>query len=309
MGKPWPRLEAAGTWPGAHERLAPPGRRLSVQRVFEWAHMRIEISNVSMSYRTSSRGRSVRALESVDVDVPEAEFFALVGPSGCGKSTLLKLAAGLLSPTTGEIRLGGQPVTGPRTDVGFMFQSPVLLPWMSVVDNVMIQAKIRRLEPRRFEQRSRELLMQVGLAGYEERYVFELSGGMQQRVAFCRAIVHEPSVLLMDEPFGALDALTREQVGLDLQRMWIARGGQTVLFVTHSIAEAALLADRIAVFSPGPGRILETLDVPFPRPRTAEMMNTKAFGQLTTHVRSLITLPNGGAAPRRLVRGPGVADA
>jgi len=270
--------------------------------------MKIEISNVSMSYRTSTRGRSVRALESVDADVAEAEFLALVGPSGCGKSTLLKLAAGLLTPTTGEVRLGGEAVTGPRTDVGFMFQAPVLLPWMSVVENVMIQARIRGLDQRRFEERSRELLTQVGLEGYEERYVFELSGGMQQRVAFCRAILHEPSVLLMDEPFGALDALTREQVGLDLQRMWLAQGGQTVLFVTHSISEAALLADRIAVFSPGPGRILETLDVSFPRPRTAEMMNTQAFGELTTHVRSLITLPNGGSAPRPLARGPGLGD-
>ena len=254
-----------------------------------------------MTYRT--RQGTVPALDSVDADVAESEFLALVGPSGCGKSTLLKLTAGLLSPTAGEIRIGGDPVRGPRTDVGFMFQTPVLLPWMSVFDNVMLQARVRGLHRGLYRKRSRDLLAQVGLEGYENRYVFELSGGMQQRVAFCRAILHEPSVLLMDEPFGALDALTREQVGLDLQRMWLAQGGQTVLFVTHSIAEASLLADRVAVFSPGPGRILAVLEVPFPRPRTTETMNSRAFGELTSRVRGMITVPNGADAapvdPRR----------
>jgi NitT/TauT family transport system ATP-binding protein len=264
------------------------------------------MSSVSMSYRGQTRGGSIRALDSITVDVPEAQFLALVGPSGCGKSTLLKLAAGLLHPTSGVIRLGGEPVTSPRTDIGFMFQTPVLLPWMSVLDNVMLQARVRRLDQTRYLDRSRELLRGVGLEGYEDRYVFELSGGMQQRVAFCRAILHEPSVLLMDEPFGALDALTREQVGLDLQRMWLAQGGQTVLFVTHSISEAALLADRIAVFSPGPGRILDTLDVPFPRPRTANMVDSRGFGELTKKVRSMITLPNGQAASQ--TQGSGLAD-
>ncbi len=264
------------------------------------------MSSVSMSYRGQTRSGSIRALDAVSVDVPEAQFLALVGPSGCGKSTLLKLAAGLIRPTSGVIRLGGEPVTGPRTDIGFMFQTPVLLPWMTVLDNVMLQAKVRNLDQERYLNRSRELLRGVGLEGYEDRYVFELSGGMQQRVAFCRAILHEPSVLLMDEPFGALDALTREQVGLDLQRMWLAQGGQTVLFVTHSISEAALLADRIAVFSPGPGRILDTLDVALPRPRTADMMDSRGFGELTKKVRGMITLLNGQAAPQP--RGLGLGE-
>jgi NitT/TauT family transport system ATP-binding protein len=252
----------------------------------------IQISSVSMTYRT--RTGTVQALDSVDIEVPEAQFLALVGPSGCGKSTLLKLTAGLLAASAGEIRIHGEPVRGPRTDVGFMFQTPVLLPWRSVLGNVLLQAKVRGLDMRTYGLRSRELLVQVGLAGYEDRYVFELSGGMQQRVAFCRAVLHEPSVLLMDEPFGALDALTREQVGFDLQRMWLAQGGQTVLFVTHSIAEAALLADRIAVFSRGPGRVLDVLDVPLARPRTAETMRSREFGDLTAHVRGLIMSPNSG---------------
>lgn len=254
--------------------------------------MTIQIASVSMTYRT--RTGTVQALDSVDIEVPPAQFLALVGPSGCGKSSLLKLTAGLLAASAGEIRIHGELVRGPRTDVGFMFQTPVLLPWKSVLGNVLLQAKVRGLDMRTFRLRSRELLAQVGLAGYEERYVFELSGGMQQRVAFCRAVLHQPSVLLMDEPFGALDALTREQLGFDLQRMWLAQGGQTVLFVTHNIAEAALLADRIAVFSRGPGRVLDVLDVPLARPRTAETMRSREFGDLTAHVRDLIMSPNGG---------------
>ena len=249
--------------------------------------MKIAIKSVSMRYAT--RNRTVEALDSIDLEVPEGQFLALVGPSGCGKSTLLKLTAGLLTPTSGEIQIGQERVRGPRTDIGFMFQTPVLLPWKSVVGNVQLQAQLRGLNRREYLERSVMLLAQAGLRGYEDRYVFELSGGMQQRVAFCRAILHEPSVLLMDEPFGALDALTREQVGLDLQRMWLAHGGQTVLFVTHSISEAVLLSDRVVVFSPGPGRVLEVFDVPLDRPRTVEMMSSVGFAELTTKIRGLIT--------------------
>jgi NitT/TauT family transport system ATP-binding protein len=256
--------------------------------------MRIEISSVSKVYET--RTADIMALDNVTLQVPEGQFLALVGPSGCGKSTLLKLAAGLLRPSSGRLTIGGEAVVGPRTDVGFMFQTPVLLPWMSVLHNVILQAKVRGLDRDAFRHRAASLLEHVGLAGYEDRYVFELSGGMQQRVAFCRAILHEPSVLLMDEPFGALDALTREQIALDLQRMWIDHGKQTVLFVTHSIAEAAVLGDRIAVFSPGPGRILEVLDAPFERPRSTDTINTVEFGELTHRVRTLITHPR---EPRR----------
>jgi NitT/TauT family transport system ATP-binding protein len=269
--------------------------------------MTIQISSVSMSYQI--RGSSIQALDSVSINVRKAEFLALVGPSGCGKSTLLKLTAGLLTPTAGDIAVDGHRVAGPRTDMGFMFQTPVLLPWMSVFNNVMLQAAVRGLDRRTYDKRGRTLLSQVGLSGYEDRYVFELSGGMQQRVAFCRAIMHEPSVLLMDEPFGALDALTREQVALDLQRMWLTQGGQTVLFVTHSIAEAALLADRVAVFSPQPGAILRLFDVPFARPRTTDTMNSKEFGALTTEIRRLIYSAGWGraqgeATPSATLHGP-----
>jgi NitT/TauT family transport system ATP-binding protein len=187
--------------------------------------------------------------------------------------------------------LGSELVTKPRTDIGMMFQSPVLLPWKSVLRNVMLQAEIRRLPRDQYVSRARSLLGDVGLSGWEDKYVFELSGGMQQRASFCRAVLHEPQVLLMDEPFGALDALVREQMAFDLQRMWMSLGGQTVLFVTHSISEATLLADRVVVMSPSPGRIRKILPIDLKRPRTAVTMSTPAFGSIAAELRSLIVDP------------------
>jgi NitT/TauT family transport system ATP-binding protein len=255
--------------------------------------MRLRIEDVSM--RFVARDGYVDALDSVSLDVEPRQFMTLVGPSGCGKSTLLKVAAGLLKPSSGRVLLGDDIVTEPRTDIGMMFQSPVLLPWKSVLGNVMLQAEVRGLDRARYEKRSRELLTQVGLGGNENNYVFELSGGMQQRASFCRAVLHEPGILLMDEPFGALDALTREQVAFDLQKMRLAAGGQTVLFVTHSISEAVLLSDRVAVFSKGPGRILDMVDIPLERPRDKGTMTSVAFGELAAKIRSVIDSSGNGS--------------
>ncbi len=248
--------------------------------------MDVRMDGVSMVYET--RNGPVQALQDVTLDAVSGEFIALIGPSGCGKSTLLKTAAGLLRPSSGTVKLGSDVVTRPRTDIGMMFQSPVLLPWKSVLKNVMLQAEIRRLPRKPYLERARALLRDVGLDGWDDKYVFELSGGMQQRVSFCRAVLHDPNVLLMDEPFAALDALVREQMAFDLQRMWMSLGGQTVLFVTHSIAEAALLADRVVVMSPSPGRIRKIVSIDLERPRTPASMSMPAFGAACAELRSLI---------------------
>jgi NitT/TauT family transport system ATP-binding protein len=206
------------------------------------------------------------ALDGVDLTVTEGEFLAIVGPSGCGKSTLLRLIAGLTAPTGGRLRIGDDGVAGPQTRLGIVFQSPVLLDWRKVLDNVLIQVELRGLDPKRYRDRAMALLEQVGLAEFHDRYPRELSGGMRQRAAIVRALIHDPPLLLMDEPFGALDALTREQMRIDLEALWLA-SHKTVLFVTHSIDEAVLLADRVVVMSPRPGRIEQIIPVDLPRPR------------------------------------------
>jgi NitT/TauT family transport system ATP-binding protein len=191
----------------------------------------------------------------------------LVGRSGCGKSTLLRIVAGLLEPTSGSVTIDGAPVTAPRRDVSVMFQRPALLPWRNVIDNVLLPVEIHRLDRRAYRRRAHDLLELVGLDAFATRRPWELSGGMQQRVALCRALVAEPRILLMDEPFAALDALTREELGLELQRIW-SEHRATILFVTHSIEEAVLLADRVVVMSARPGRIRRIVPVDLPRPRS-----------------------------------------
>ena len=225
----------------------------------------IEIDGISQVFR--SRKARVHALDDITLTVEENEFITLVGRSGCGKSTLLRIIAGLLPATRGDVRVGGARVTRPRRDVSLMFQRSALLPWRSVIDNVLLPVEILKLDRKQYRPRAEELLSVAGLEGFEDRKPRELSGGMQQRVALCRALVHEPSVLLMDEPFAALDALTREELSLELQRIW-SEYRKTIVFVTHSIQEATLLADRIVVMSPRPGRIARVLDVRAPRPRS-----------------------------------------
>src|SRR5690349_21249601 len=234
--------------------------------------------------RYASRHGPVTALDDVTFAVGEGEFVAVVGPSGCGKSTLLKILAGLVPVSSGTALLRGTPIAGPRRDIGVVFQAPVLFPWRTVLGNALLPADVQRLGRVEAERRARDLLALVGLAGFEQRYPWELSGGMQQRVSIVRALVHDPAMLLMDEPFGALDAMTREQMNLELQRIWLERR-KTVVFITHSIPEAVFLADRVLVMTPRPGRIAETVAIDIPRPRPLEVMNTAAFGSFVGRIR------------------------
>jgi NitT/TauT family transport system ATP-binding protein len=242
----------------------------------------IGIEGVSLVYR--SKHAKVHALDNVSFTASSQEFVALVGPSGCGKSTLLKLIAGLIAPSSGTIRVNGCPVDGPTPSIGIVFQSPLLMAWRTVLQNVLLQIDIRNLRIADYLPAAQDLIRLVGLEGFEHAHPHQLSGGMQQRVGLCRALIHDPDLLVMDEPFGALDAMTREQMNAELQRIWIERR-KTVLFITHSIAEAAFLADRILVMSPRPGRIVGDLMVDLPRPRTVATTELPAFAEVTREVR------------------------
>jgi NitT/TauT family transport system ATP-binding protein len=227
----------------------------------------------------------VESLKPLDFDIQDGEFVSVVGPSGCGKSTLLKLVGGLLPATRGSIEIAGQRVEGPAGSVGIVFQNHVLLAWRTVLENIMLQIEVRKLPHERGLAHARELVEMVGLKGFENKYPWQLSGGMQQRASICRALVHDPAILLMDEPFGALDAMTREKMNLELQRIWSA-AKKTVLLITHSIPEAIFLSDRVLVMSERPGSIAAIYDVPLPRPRTLAMMGGAEFGALAQKIRA-----------------------
>jgi NitT/TauT family transport system ATP-binding protein len=227
---------------------------------------------------------TVHALRDVSFGVGKGEFVSLLGPSGCGKTTLMMALIGLTPTDTGEARIAGRRVSAPFTDVGVVFQTPELLEWRTALENILLQIEIRRLPVRNFIDRAKELLVQVGLAGFENKFPFELSGGMKQRVALCRALIHDPEILLMDEPFGALDALTRDQMNLDLQRIWLEKR-KTAVFVTHSIDEAVFLSDRIIVMTPRPGTIAEIINIDLPRPRTLDRKDTPEFNAFSGHIR------------------------
>ncbi|MEU6993978.1 ABC transporter ATP-binding protein [Streptomyces sp. NPDC046465] len=246
----------------------------------------VRLDDVAVRFRTKKK--DVTALRGVSLSIAAGEFVAIVGPSGCGKSTLLKLVAGLLAPSSGEVLLGGEPVRGPRRDIGYVFQRAALLDWRSARRNILLQAEMRKLPAARARARTDELIRMAGLSGFEDAYPHELSGGMQQRVALCRALLHEPPVLLMDEPFGALDALTREQLNVELNRVW-RETGTTVLLVTHSIAEAAYLADRVVVMSPRPGTVTEVIEVGLaPDLGYAQALASAEFRVATGRVRELL---------------------
>ncbi|MFE4532907.1 ABC transporter ATP-binding protein [Streptomyces anulatus] len=246
----------------------------------------VRLADVSVRFR--SKKRDVTAIGDVSLDVAPGEFVAIVGPSGCGKSTLLKLVAGLLTASSGEVLLGGEQVTGPRHDIGYVFQRAALLEWRSALRNILLQAEIRHMEPASARERADDLIRMTGLTGFEDAYPHELSGGMQQRVALCRALLHEPPVLLMDEPFGALDALTREQMNTELNRIWRTTG-TTVLLVTHSISEAVYLADRVVVMSPRPGTVAEVIEVGLPAERDySETLGRPEFRAAAAHIRDLL---------------------
>jgi NitT/TauT family transport system ATP-binding protein len=228
----------------------------------------------------------VEALRPFDADIADGEFLTIVGPSGCGKSTLLSLIAGLQRPTSGEVRIGGTPVTAPYTNLGIVFQKDLLLPWRTAIDNVLIQAEARGLPRKVHLERAHNLMAMVDLSGFENFYPHELSGGMRQRVSICRALLLDPPLLLMDEPFAALDAITRDQLALDFQAFWQS-DRRTVVFITHNIAEAVFLGDRVMVMTARPGRIAEVLKIELPRPRDFVMQDSGEFRAYSGRVREL----------------------
>lgn len=226
----------------------------------------------------------VVALQEVSFSVGEGEFVTVVGRSGCGKTTLLKLTAGLLRPSAGAVQVAGAPVRGPLTNVGIVFQAPVLLAWRRAIDNVLLQVEARKLRVENYRKRALELLDLTGLKGFEERYPSELSGGMQQRVSISRALIHDPPLLLMDEPFGALDAITRDEMNIELLRIW-NEAKKTVLFITHSIPEAVFLGDRVIVMTPRPGKVSEIVNIDLPRPRTTTLRDETKFISYVRQIR------------------------
>jgi NitT/TauT family transport system ATP-binding protein len=247
----------------------------------------IEISGLRHSFLSEDGNNDVLALDGINLAIARNEFVAIVGTSGCGKSTLLRLIAGLLKTGEGTIAIDGVKVTEPRQDIGFVFQSPTLLPWANVLDNVLFPLKLLGRDLTAGRRTAQELLALAGLAGFESKFPHQLSGGMQQRVAICRALVYDPAILLMDEPFGALDALTREEMSLELLRICAERP-KTVLLVTHSISEAVLLGDRVVVMSPRPGRIRDILDVGIARPRDLRAQDLPEFQRCSHAIREYI---------------------
>lgn len=244
----------------------------------------------------ASRSGPIHAVHKASFAAEEGQFISLLGPSGCGKSTLLMMLAGLERPSTGELHVAGAPMLAPRADTGVIFQDATLLPWRSVIDNVLFPIEVLKLPLVQYRGRARELLARVGLTRFENKRPHELSGGMRQRVAICRALVHDPKVLLMDEPFSALDAITRDQMNVVLSEM-LERYRKTVIFVTHSIREAVYLSDRVLVMSGRPSSVILDLQIPFPRPRRFEIEETPAFGELCRTLRLTIERAHGEESP------------
>jgi NitT/TauT family transport system ATP-binding protein len=242
----------------------------------------VRIQNVDKLYPV--RDGTTVALKDVNLAISGGEFVSILGPSGCGKSTLLRCIGGLDRPTNGTITLGGEAIDAPPLDMGFVFQRDVLLDWLTVIENVLLPCQIKKLPTKEWTPRAKTLLEFVGLGGFELSHPWELSGGMRQRVAICRALLLNPSLLLMDEPFGALDAMTRDELNLEMQDVWLAKKN-TVLFVTHSISEAVFLADRVVVMSRSPGKIAEVITIEMPRPRSLADRETPEFTSYTAHIR------------------------
>ena len=229
----------------------------------------------------------LEAIRQLSFDVADGEFLSVLGPSGCGKSTLLMMIAGLIDPSAGEIRIKDAKVAGPRREIGVVFQSPVLLPWRTVLQNVLFPIELLKLPRRQYERRAMDLLRMAKIDEFSGLLPRQLSGGMRQRVAICRALVHDPSILLMDEPFSALDAITRDEMAVELQRIWQANR-KTVIFVTHSIREAAFLSDRVLVMARRPATIIDELPIDLPRPRPIAVTEDEAFNRLVRHLRKAI---------------------
>ncbi len=254
----------------------------------------IAVREVEKTFRSGLR--SVHALDRTSFDIDEGSFVSVVGPSGCGKSTLLKIIAGLLPGSSGSVCVNNKQVDEPLENVGMVFQSPVLLKWKTVLGNIMLPVEFAKLERKPHLKRARSLVQMAGLKGFEEMYPYQLSGGMQQRASLCRALVTDPQILLMDEPFGALDAMTRDELDLELMRIWEERK-KTVLFVTHNIQEAVFLSDYVVVMSARPGRLLEKIRIGLSRPRTLEVMSSGPFGEYTLRIRGMLASAGGKSSP------------
>jgi len=246
----------------------------------------LSVRALEKRYRTKS-GEEVQALKQINVDLADGEFVSVLGPSGCGKTTLLKIIVGIVPPSAGTLSLRGAPISGPQAGMGVVFQSSVLLPWWTVLENVLLPIRVLKLDLAANRKKARDLLALVGLKGFENSYPGELSGGMQQRAAIVRGLIHDPGILLMDEPFGALDAMTRERMNVELQRIWLSTA-KTVFFITHSVSEAVFLSDRVLVLSARPGTLVDEIKVPFPRPRNIDLMSTAEFGDLTRRLRGAL---------------------
>lgn len=253
----------------------------------------ISVQEVDRVFRSAER--TVHALHRISFDVNEGSFVSIVGPSGCGKSTLLKIIAGLLPSTGGGVFVNGRRVEKPLENVGMVFQAPVLLKWRNVLENILLPVEFSKLQVAKYLDTARALIDLVGLSDFESMYPFELSGGMQQRVSLCRALVTDPSILLMDEPFGALDAMTRDELDLELIRIWEEKR-KTVMFVTHNIQEAVFLSDHVLVMSARPGQLLEKVEIGLERPRTLEIMSSARFGEYTLQIRNMLTAARGSGA-------------
>jgi NitT/TauT family transport system ATP-binding protein len=245
----------------------------------------IVVDNVGKTFVTQSG--VVEALRDASLYVGDGQFASIVGESGCGKSTLLKILAGLYQPTSGRVTLNGREMAGVNKEVGLVFQQPVLLPWKTVLENVLFPIEILRLSKEKYKSEALSLLRLVGLEDFTNHYPYQLSGGMQQRNAIARGLIHDPQILLLDEPFGALDALTRERMSLEIQNVWMDRH-KTMLLVTHSISEAAFLSDVVFIFSPRPGTVWERVEIPFPRPRSLDLMGSAEFAELARKIRWIL---------------------
>jgi NitT/TauT family transport system ATP-binding protein len=253
----------------------------------------IEIRGLGKTY--STRRGPVEAVRDASFDVRDGEFVALVGPSGCGKSTILHIVAGLIERTGGSVDVLGAPAQAGRHDVGIMLQRPTLLPWRSVLQNVVLPTELFKLDKSEAERRARDLLALVGLEGFEDKHPWELSGGMQQRASLARLLVFEPQILLMDEPFAALDEFTRERLNGELANLHETLG-RSILYVTHNIQEAVFLADRVVVMKPHPGEVLRIVDIELPRPRRVELLNDPRTAELVAEIRQMLFSPNGTEA-------------
>lgn len=263
----------------------------------------VSVENVTKVYQSATG--PVKAIEQTSFKIQPGEFISVLGPSGCGKTTFLMVISGLIPCTTGQVKIGDQVVDKPYTDLGFVFQRDVLMEWRSVLSNVMLPVEIKKLKPvEKYRQRAHELIEMAGLSGFENSLPGELSGGMRQRVSICRALVTDPPILLMDEPFGALDALTREQMNDDLLKIW-SKSRSMVLFITHNISEAVYLSDQIIVMSKRPGRILETLDISeLPRPRNMATKELPAFNRYINRIRHIFVnqgILSGGEVDEKIV--------